>query len=86
MAITKRTVLVKVEVLLDGQLIVFEQEEYWEGGFVNGVLETTGPVRGRHVDVGDDVAAEDEIIRDVVNGNLHSQSRKDARDTVRGGG
>lgn len=83
MAVTKRTVVVAVTVELDGQVTVFEQEEYWEGGIQNGVLEATSPKRGRRIDVGDDATAEDDLIKDVINGNLHSQARKDARDAAK---
>lgn len=80
MAISKRTVVQDVAVEPDGQIIIYEVTEYWEGGVTNGTLEVVGPRRGRRVDVGDDVTAEDDLVKDVVNGNLHSQARKDARD------
>jgi hypothetical protein len=84
MAITKRTVVLDLRVEADGQVVVFEQDEYWEGAFDTGVLETISPRRGRKLDVGDDVTSEDILVKDTVNGNLHSQARQDARDAARG--
>lgn len=83
MALSKRTVVLDIKVEADGQVIVFEQEEYWEGGFTSGVMETTGPRTGRRLDVGDDSTSEDQLVKDVINGNVHSAARKTARDAVK---
>jgi hypothetical protein len=83
MAITKRVVIQDVAVEADGQLAVYEVIEYWEGGVINGTLEVTGPRKRRQIDVGDDVAADDALIKDIVNGNLHSAARKDTRDAIK---
>lgn len=83
MAITKRTVVQDIKVQLDGQVIVFEVEEYWEGGFTTGTLETTGPRTGRVIDVGDDATAEDQLVKDVISGDLHNATRISDRDAVR---
>ena len=83
MALSKRTVVLDIKVEVDGQVIVFEQDEYWEGGFTSGTMEATGPRTGRRLDVGDDVTAEDQLVKDVINGNVHSAARRTARDTVK---
>ncbi len=83
MAISKRVVIEDIKVLTDGQVIVFEVTEYWNGGFIKGTMETVGPRTGRMLDVGDDVTMEDQIVRDIVKGTLHSAARKTARDIVK---
>ncbi len=79
MAITKRTIIQDIAVKADGQVIVYEVTEYWEGGFTNGILEATGPRTGHLIDVGDSITGEDQLVKDVINGNLHSATRKTAR-------
>ena len=83
MALSKRTVIEEIRVDSDGQVWVYETIEIYEGGFVNGTRAGTGPRTGRVIDVGDAVAGENQLIRDVVNGNLHSAARKTARDAVK---
>ena len=78
MAITKRSFVEKTTVLEDGQIEIVERTQYFDEGFVVTSRKDT-----RTIDVGDDVAAESELIRDVVNGNLHNQARRDARDAAR---
>lgn len=81
MALSKRTVIEEIRVAVDGQVHVFERTEIWEGGFVNGTLEGKGSRTGRTLDVGDTIAgSESQLVKDVVNGNLHSAGRKAARD------
>ena len=78
MPITKEMFVEGVMVLVDGQIDVVERTQYFDEGFVVTSRKDT-----RRIDVGDDVAAESELIRDVVNGNLHNQARRDARDAAR---
>jgi hypothetical protein len=82
MAITKRTIVNRVEVLSDGRIRVRETVEFYEGGIINGTLEGTGELPARIIDVGDDVTSEDPLIKDVVNGNLHTAARKTAREQL----
>jgi len=82
MALTKVTKIQDMKVLPDGQIMVFEADEYWEGGTSNGTLEITGPRTGRLIDVGDDVSAEDDLIKDTAQ-VLHSQARINARAAVK---
>lgn len=78
MAITKEMFVESVIVLEDGQVDVVVRTQYFDEGFVVTSRKDT-----RRIDVGDDVAAESALIRDVVNGNLHNQARQDARDVAR---
>ena len=78
MPITKEMFVEGVMVLVDGQIDVVERTQYFDEGFVVTSRKDT-----RRIDVGDDVAAESELIRDVVNGNLHNQDRRDARAVAR---
>ena len=78
MAITKEMFTESVIVRVDGQIDVVVRTQYFDGGFVVTSRKDT-----RTIDVGDDVTAENELIRDVVNGNLHNQARRDARDAAR---
>ncbi len=78
MAITKEVVFEKMRVLPDGQIQIIEVTNYIERGVIQSSRRDD-----RMIDVGDDVTAESDLIRDVVNGNLHSQARKDARDSAR---
>lgn len=72
--VTKVVEFEKLRVLPDGQIQIIEVTHYKEGGVIMSSRRDD-----RMIDVGDDVSAEDELIRDVVNGNLHSQGRRDAR-------
>lgn len=84
MALSQRTVVQNVQVDPDGQVRVYEIIEIWEGGFANGTLVGTGPRTGRNLDVGDTIrGSESQLVKDVVNGNLHSAGRKAARDAVK---
>ncbi len=78
MAIAKRIVIEDIKVERDGQVVVFEHLEHWEGGFLNGVLELSGPRTGRVIDVGDNVSNEEQIVKDTVQ-NLHTPKRIAAR-------
>ena len=78
MAITKEMFVESVIVRGDGQVDVVERTQYFDEGLVVTSRKDT-----RRIDVGDDVAAESALIRDVVDGNLHNQARKDARDAAR---
>jgi len=78
MAITKQVFIESITVLEDGQIDVVSRTQYFDEGLVVTSRKDT-----RRIDVGDNVAAESGLIKDVVNGNLHSQSRRDARDTAR---
>jgi len=78
MAITKRMFVERVTVLEDGQVEIVERTQYFDEGFV-----VTSRKDIRLIDVGDDVAAESELIKDVVDGKLHKKSRKDARDAAK---
>ena len=74
MAITKEMFVESVIVREDGQVDIVERTQYFDEGLV-----VTSRKDKRRIDVGDDVTAESYLIKDVVNGNLHSQSRRDAR-------
>jgi len=77
MAITKEMFTESIVVNTDGQVDVVERTQYFDEGLVVTSRKDT-----RRIDVGDDVAAESALIRDVVNGNLHNQARRDARDAA----
>jgi len=64
----------RVTVLEDGQIEIVERTQYFDEGFV-----VTSRKDIRTIDVGDNVAAENDLIKHVVNGNLHNKARKDAR-------
>lgn len=84
MARSERTVVVSRSILDDGQIQVTEKLEVWEGGFTTGTLVASGPNTGRLIDVGDDTSGEaDDLIKDAINGNLHSAARKQARDDIK---
>jgi hypothetical protein len=83
MALSKRTRLEALSVREDGTLIAYEVVEYWEGGFVSGTLEHTTRRTGRMIDVGDDVTAEEPLIKDTVSGDLHTTERIAGRDAVK---
>lgn len=76
MALSKKTVIESVNVLLDGRIVVLEIEEVWDGGFKKGAVIATGTRRRRWINPGDDVSTEDQLIQDIVNGNLHTAERK----------
>jgi hypothetical protein len=65
----------------DGQMLVTEVEQFVDTATDEPV--GTGRSIQRFIDIGDDVSAESLVIQDAVNGNLHSQARKDARDIVK---
>jgi len=74
MAITKEMFVEGVIILEDGQIDIVTRTQYFDEGFVVTSRKDT-----RRIDVGDSVATESDLIKDVVNGNLHKQSRRDAR-------
>ncbi len=78
MAITKEVFIEGVIVRVDGQVEVVTRTQYFDEGFVVTSRKDTHPI-----DVGDDVTREDDLVKDVVNGNLHNQTRIDARDAAR---
>ena len=78
MAITKTSFVEKTTVLEDGQIEIQERTQYRDDGFV-----VTSRSDIRTIDVGDDLTAESDLVKDIVNGNLHNQSRRDARAIVR---
>lgn len=82
MALTKEKELLELRVELDGQVIVFERDIVKDGD--DTVME--GPRTGRRVDVGDDVAAEDVLVKHVVDGQLHNAERKALRDAEKAKG
>jgi hypothetical protein len=81
MAITKVVTVEDIRALKDGQLIVKETVKFIEDG---AVIATT--TLSRRIDVGDDVRNEDDLIKKVVNGNLHDAARKAAREAVKAAG
>ncbi len=68
MAIEKETV--EVTVLPDGQVQLKEATRYVEDGKV--MMERHDI---RTIDCGDGTAEEDQLIKDIINGNLHSAAR-----------
>lgn len=80
MARSEHTAILSLAVEPDGQVVIYEQLQVWEGGIVNGYIVATGPRTGRNIDVGDDTSGEDQLVLDTINGNLHTQARIDARD------
>ena len=74
MALTKETVLLDLRVEENGSIAKFERTDILE----DGVVIVEGPRTGTWIYPGDDVANETQLVKDVVNGNLHSQERKDA--------
>ena len=79
MALSKRIVIKNIRVETDGVVHIFEDVEVWDGGSTNGtMIASTKAVRT--IQPGDKVAAgEDQLVKDVINGNVHSAERKAAR-------
>ena len=78
MAITKEVFIESTIVHEDGQVDVVERTQYFDEGLVVTSRKDT-----RRIDVGEDVTRESDLVKDVVNGNLHNQARIDARDAAR---
>ena len=77
--VTKTVEIESVSVQLDGQVHVVELTHYMEKGKVMSSRRDN-----RVIDVGDTVlVGEDQLVKDVINGNLHSAARKTARDAVK---
>ena len=76
MAVQKETV--EIIVLPDGQVQLKVATRYLEGGKV--MMERHD---FRMIDCGDDVSTEDQLIKDIVNGNLHTASRIASRDVIK---
>ena len=74
MAITKRMFVERTTVLEDGQIEIVERTQYLDEGFV-----VTSRKDIRTIDVGDDVTAESDLIKNIVNGKLHTAARIEAR-------
>lgn len=74
MPITKETIIIETKVMNDGQLHIIEADIYDDG------TSKSEPVnrRRRIIEVGDDVTAEDQLIKDVVKG-VHTVARVNAR-------
>jgi hypothetical protein len=64
-------------VMPDGRIRLTEETNF----FIDDVLQS-GRKDHRFIEVGDDVSGEDQIVKDIVNGNLHTPARKSARDAV----
>ena len=71
MAITKRIFVDKIEVLEDGQLNIRTATQFFEGG--EAVSEKS--FHRKTIEVGDDVTAEDALVKDVVDGKLFTAAR-----------
>jgi len=82
MALSKETLVAKIEILEDGQVKLTERTTIYEGGVQNGTVVAARQDE-RIIDVGDPVAAESPLIRDIVSGNLHNAARLAARNLVR---
>jgi len=78
MAVTKKIEFVSMTVYKDGQIDILEKTNYLEGGKV-----MSGRRDNRRIDVGDSVASEDQLVKDVVKGDLHTKARKDARELIK---
>ena len=71
MAITKNSFVEKTTVLEDGRIEIQERTQYRDDGFV-----VTSRRDVRTIDVGDNVATESDLVKDIVDGNLHNQDRR----------
>jgi hypothetical protein len=78
MAVTKVITQEKVQVMADGQVEVITRTDYREAGKIMSSRRDA-----RVIDVGDDVSGEDQLVQDVVSGNLHSAARKKVRDDIK---
>ncbi len=76
MAVEKETV--EVQVLPDGQVQLKVATRYLEEGKV--IMERHDL---RIIDCGDDVSTEDQLVKDIVNGNLHSTARIADREEIK---
>ena len=81
MAIITRRDTEKVEVLADGQLQVKEVDVLYDD-VADEIVGRKGTHR-RTIDVGDSVTAENALIKDIVNGNLHKPARVNRRNSTR---
>jgi len=81
MAILERQVLLGLNVELDGQIVKFYRREFYDD--ITDEVKMEGSRTGVRIDVGDDITGEDVLIRDTVNGNLHTPARKTVRDAVK---
>ena len=71
--IEKREFVDKLEVLQDGQVQVRTATQFFE----NDIAVSEKSFHRKVIEPGADVAAEDELVRDVVSGNLHKKTRVD---------
>ena len=78
MAIIEKRITEKLEVLPDGQIQVKERDVYVDDTDPDTVLAVKSTHR-RVIDVGDDVTNEPTLVKDVVNGRLHTPVRKTRR-------
>jgi hypothetical protein len=78
MAVTKKVTPVEITVLSDGQVRIKEKTSFIDGGQVASERHDY-----RFIDVGDSVASEIQLIKDIVNGNLHNPARLAARELVK---
>ena len=84
MALSRHTVVVGITVMMDGRVQVTEREEIYEGGRTSGERIAVGSNIGRIIDLDDTVdAGEDDLVKDVINGNIQTQARIDARTAAR---
>ncbi len=70
---TKR--LLQVQIEADGTVSVQYETIITDDG-----AQIAQSVDGRVIDIGDDVSGEDELIRDIISGNLHTATRKKAKE------
>jgi len=75
--VTKTVEFESLRVLADGRIQVRERTNYLERGVIQSSV-----LNKRIIDLGDDVSAEIELTRDVVDGLLHTQERIDERDAA----
>ena len=77
MALTKEIKTTAIEVREDGQLTLHDMVTILEDD-----VQITSYVEMRNVDVGEDIAAESDLVKDTAK-NLHTPARKTARDVVK---
>ena len=78
MALTKEVTQKEIVVMKDGQVRILEETSVFDNGeFLSARKDH------RFIDVGDDVSSEDQLVQDVVNGNLHSVDRIADRNAVK---
>ncbi len=78
MALTKTVTQKEVAVMADGQVRILEETSVFDNGeFLSARKDH------RFIDVGGSVTGETQLVKDVINGNLHDATRTAARQAVK---